>query len=152
MNQLKVRLATPLDIDNVASLFDEYRQFYDQESDLKLAKEFISRRIDRNESIIYMAKAADDTPAGFCQLYPSFCSVEAIPIYVLYDLYVSPNFRRSGVARELMLTAEYHARINQIGRMDLTTAKTNSSAQALYESLGWLRDEVFLTYSWHPNG
>jgi ribosomal protein S18 acetylase RimI-like enzyme len=31
--------------------------------------------------------------------------------------------------------------------MDLTTAKTNLQAQALYESLGWLRDEVFLTYS-----
>jgi len=32
-------------------------------------------------------------------------------------------------------------------RMDLTTAKTNHAAQALYESLGWVRDEVFFAYN-----
>ena len=118
----------------------------------KLAKDFIKKRIDRNESIIYIAKTNEDQAAGFCQLYPSFCSVEAVPIYVLYDLYVMPQHRRSGVARELMLKAQNHAKINNVGRMDLNTAKTNASAQALYESLGWVRDEVFFTYNWHPNG
>lgn len=32
-------------------------------------------------------------------------------------------------------------------RMDLTTAKTNRAAQSLYESLGWVRDEVFWAYN-----
>jgi ribosomal protein S18 acetylase RimI-like enzyme len=31
--------------------------------------------------------------------------------------------------------------------MDLTTARSNHAAQALYESLGWKRDDVFLAYS-----
>lgn len=31
--------------------------------------------------------------------------------------------------------------------MDLTTARTNLAAQSLYRSFGWVRDEVFYTYS-----
>jgi ribosomal protein S18 acetylase RimI-like enzyme len=31
--------------------------------------------------------------------------------------------------------------------MDLTTARNNVTAQALYTALGWQRDEVFLTYT-----
>ena len=31
--------------------------------------------------------------------------------------------------------------------MDLTTARNNATAQSLYESLGWVRDEVFYTYT-----
>jgi ribosomal protein S18 acetylase RimI-like enzyme len=31
--------------------------------------------------------------------------------------------------------------------MDLTTAKTNTTAQALYRSLGWVKDDVFDAYN-----
>ncbi|AKJ31990.1 hypothetical protein AAW51_5299 [Caldimonas brevitalea] len=31
--------------------------------------------------------------------------------------------------------------------MDVTTAKTNHTAPSVYESLGWVRDEVFFAYS-----
>jgi ribosomal protein S18 acetylase RimI-like enzyme len=31
--------------------------------------------------------------------------------------------------------------------MDLATARTNTEAQALYESLGWKRDETFFVYN-----
>ena len=46
-------------------------------------------------------------------------------------------------------TAKFEALARQRGkaRMDLTTARSNHAAQALYESLGWTRDEVFLAYS-----
>tara|TARA_R110001583_G_scaffold174631_1_gene329128 strand:- start:42639 stop:43040 length:402 start_codon:yes stop_codon:yes gene_type:complete len=132
-------------------MFDQYRQFYEQKSDPSLATIFMSDRIAKQESIIFIAKDSAGFGLGFCQLYPSFCSVEAAPIYVLYDLFVRPEYRRNGVARELLLEAEAHATLNQIGRMDLTTAKSNTQAQALYESLGWIRDEVFLTYNRRPN-
>jgi ribosomal protein S18 acetylase RimI-like enzyme len=32
--------------------------------------------------------------------------------------------------------------------MDLTTAHTNTKAQALYISLGWQLDTVFRAYTW----
>jgi len=31
--------------------------------------------------------------------------------------------------------------------MDLTTARSNVTAQSLYESLGWVRDDVFFAYN-----
>lgn len=83
---------------------------------------------------------------GFCQLYPTFCSVRVAPTYVLYDLFVSPGARRSGAGRALMFAAEAHAARTGAARMELSTAKTNTAAQALYESLGWMRDEAFYVY------
>ena len=84
---------------------------------------------------------------GFCQLYPSFCSVIAQPIYTLYDLFVAPEARKSGAGRALMQAAHEHAKQHGFARLDLSTAGTNHKAQALYESLGWVRDEVFLYYN-----
>ena len=46
-----------------------------------------------------------------------------------------------------MLAAHNYAANNGMARLDLTTAKDNVKAQALYESLGWVRDEVFFAYS-----
>jgi hypothetical protein len=31
--------------------------------------------------------------------------------------------------------------------MDLTTARTNLKAQSLYASLGWVQDDVFLSFN-----
>ena len=127
-------------------LFDLYRQFYEQTPDLELAKDFIGKRISQKESVILLAELEGEV-IGFCQLYPSFCSVIAAPIYVLYDLFVHPVQRGTGAGRALLLAAEAQAKSQGMKRMDLTTAKTNATAQSLYESLGWIRDEVFFTYN-----
>lgn len=142
-----VRLASLADVETVAALFDAYRQFYEQAPDLVAATVFIGERLSRDESVILLAEDAEGQPLGFCQLYPTFCSVEAAPIYVLYDLFVTPATRRSGTGATLLRAAEQHARRTGRVRMDLTTAHTNHTAQRLYESLGWVHDEVFRTYN-----
>ena len=147
MSDFSVRIATVSDTESVAGLFNLYRQFYEQPDDLALAKSFISDRITQNESLIILAEAANGSPIGFCQLYPTFCSVEAKPIYSLYDLFVIPSHRECGAGHRLLAEAEIQARINGKARMDLTTAKNNLKAQSVYESLGWVRDEVFYAYS-----
>ena len=58
-----------------------------------------------------------------------------------------PAARRGGVGRALLLAAERLAAAEGRGRLELTTARTNHTAQALYASLGWVRDEVYLTYT-----
>jgi ribosomal protein S18 acetylase RimI-like enzyme len=141
------RLATLADLDVIAALFDAYRQFYEQPSDLGLAKSFLEARLQNKESVVILVIDSTKTAVGFCQLYPTFCSVEAKPIYSLYDLFVIPSARRSGAGSVLLRAAEKLAAENGKARMDLTTAKTNLPAQAAYESLGWVRDEVFFTYS-----
>jgi ribosomal protein S18 acetylase RimI-like enzyme len=144
---MTIRSATLHDLDAVASLFDAYRQFYAQAPDLALATEFIRARMHNGESVILLALNDKNEAVGFCQLYPSFCSVESKPIYVLYDLFVAPQARRGGAGTALLRAAEATAQANGKARMDLTTAKTNLGAQAAYEALGWVRDEVFFAYS-----
>ena len=147
MSTIQTRLATLADLDVIAPLFNAYRQFYEQKPDLDLAKSFIRARLENNESTILLASIETQEVIGFCQLYPTFCSVEAKPIYSLYDLFVSPEARRSGAGKILLQAAEKLAAERGKVRMDLTTAKANKPAQAAYESLGWVRDEVFYVYS-----
>lgn len=142
-----VRLASLGDVDAVAAMFDAYRQFYEQAPDRGAATAFIRARLSRDESVILLAEDAAGQPLGFCQLYPTFCSVEAAPIYVLYDLFVRPTARCGGSGAALLRAAEAHAHRTGRVRMDLTTAHTNHTAQRLYESLGWVHDEVFRTYN-----
>lgn len=139
--------ATTSDTRSVAELFDLYRQFYEQPTDLSRATAFIAERINRKESVILLATSNEFGLVGFCQLYPTFCSVEAQSIYMLYDLFVLPVARKSGVGQMLLRAAEERAKADGKTRMDLTTARTNHHAQRLYESMGWVRDEMFLAYS-----
>lgn len=144
---LNLRKACIDDLERLTALFDAYRQFYEQTSDLALAKNFIAARLNKQDSMIFVAENSDKKLIGFCQIYPSFCSVAAAKIGVLYDLYVNESARKTGAGTALMLAANEYAINNGMARLDLTTAKDNHAAQALYESLGWVRDEVFYAYS-----
>lgn len=151
-----VRRAGLADVPLLAPLFDAYRQFYEQPPNLALAQAYLRERLERSESVVLLAEAAAPADAskttepkvlGFSQLYPSFCSVQAAPIHVLYDLFVAPEARRSGTARALLTAARAQAQQAGSVRLDLSTARSNTQAQALYESLGWVRDELFWVYS-----
>lgn len=146
MSEISVRLATADDLDRVAPLFDAYRQFYGQSSDIGLAHAFLSERLTREESIVLVA-TTPDSPAGFAQLYPSFSSTRAARIHILNDLYVVPEHRRSGVAKLLLAEAVGIAQAAGAIRLSLSTAHTNCAAQRLYESLGWVLDEKFRGYT-----
>ena len=141
-----IRAANISDLEPLALLFDQYRQFYEQTPDIGLAKNFIAERLNKQDSKILVAENATQKLIGFCQIYPSFCSVAAAKIGVLYDLFVDSSARKTGAGRALMLAAHEHATNNGFARLDLTTAKNNVKAQALYESLGWVRDGVFYAY------
>ncbi len=147
MSEIGTRRAIPDDIDAIAPLFDAYRQFYRQPSDLPLARRFLQERLLRQESVIFVAENAARRIVGFTQLYPTFCSVRAAPTFVLYDLFVAPEARGAGAGRALMLAAESYAASAGAARLELSTAKTNAVAQSLYQSQGWTRDEAFHVYN-----
>lgn len=148
---MKVIKASEKHIDPVAHLFDLYRQFYQCESDYELARQFIGDRIKNDESTIFVAQDTDDRLNGFVQLYPSYCSVEAIKIQILYDLYVEAESRKRGVAEALMRRASAYAKETGAARVDLLTAKTNQAGQHLYEKLGYkIVNQDFHAYSLYP--
>lgn len=144
---LSIRKGSIEDLNQLSQQFNQYRQFYEQASDLPLATQFIAERIIEQDSVIFVAENNKGELIGFCQIYPSFCSVIAAKIGILYDLFVDSTARKTGAGRALMLAAHEYAVQSGLARLDLSTAKNNYTAQALYESLGWKRDEVFYTYN-----
>lgn len=143
-----IREAAITDLDQVARLFDEYRQFYKKESDLTGASKFIEERILKGESRIYVAVNEDEKRFyGFTQLYPSFTSLSMKRIWILNDLFVRPDFRKQGVAKALIERTATLARSMDAKYVALSTAIDNKNAQKLYESLGFIRDEEFYHYS-----
>ncbi|MEX0733586.1 MAG: GNAT family N-acetyltransferase [Steroidobacteraceae bacterium] len=147
MAKVSTRPAEAQDLDAIADLFDDYRQFYKKLPDLALARRYIIERFQRKESVLIVAENEDDEIVGFTQLYPAFCSVLAARTFVLYDLFVAPAARGIGAGRALMEAAEAHGRQAGAARLELSTAKTNLVGQSLYESCGWERDNVFYVYT-----
>ena len=131
----------------LARLFNLYRIFYEQTSDEELAFNFVKNRLVNNESTVFIAEEESGNFSGFVQLYASFCSVSATPILILYDLYVEQDYRSKGTGRQLMNAAREYAKSNDYDRLELSTAKDNYIGQALYESLGYQRDDEFFHYS-----
>jgi GNAT superfamily N-acetyltransferase len=142
----QIRPAKLADLDVLVPLFDGYRQFYRQAADPTRARNFLSERLSRHESEILLALDDSGTGLGFTQLYPLFSSVRAMRTFLLNDLFVVASARRQGVARALLLAAADHARELGATSLSLSTALDNLPAQALYESLGWRRDQGFCEY------
>jgi ribosomal protein S18 acetylase RimI-like enzyme len=133
-------------LEAVAKLFDQYRVFYQQPSNLEAAKGFLQERLQKNDSAILVA-SHNESLVGFTQLYPSFSSVMMQRVWILNDLFVEEAYRKQGVARLLMDAAENFARATHAVRINLETQMTNTAAQALYESRGYCRDDEFYLYT-----
>jgi ribosomal protein S18 acetylase RimI-like enzyme len=134
------------DVDLLAPLFDAYRQFYGRPADPDLCRRYLTGRMNRDESVVFLAGVRGESAVGFTQMYPSFSSLSAGRVFILYDLFVAEDARQQGVGRLLMERARQHAREAGARSIVLETARTNRAAQRLYESLGYRRDDQFLTY------
>ena len=141
-----IRLAEARDLDQLAELFDQYRQFYECPPDLGAAKNWLAENLERGRSTLFAADNGSQL-LGFTQLYPALCSVDLVEYFVLYDLYVIEAARRQGIARALMNAASEWAKAQGADRLDLETARDNAPGQALYRDLGYELDEVFLKFS-----
>lgn len=151
-DRVEVVEAGPAHIDDLATLFDGYRVFYKQPSDVARAREFISERIIRGESVIFLAigeRGSERHALGFVQLFPSFSSVSTKRLWILNDLFVAPEGRRHGVGRMLMERSRGYAESTGAKGLTLEAAVDNLPAQALYESLGWKRDTEYYRYEFH---
>ncbi len=132
-------------LDVLAELFDAYRQFYGQPSDLALASDFLAERMDRSESVVFLALDGQ-VGLGFTQLYPIFSSVSAAPMWLLNDLYVAAEARDQGIGAALLEQARVHAKETGACQLLLETGVDNP-ARSLYERCGWqlVNERVFYT-------
>jgi GNAT superfamily N-acetyltransferase len=139
MMVVTIELITRSNLRDVFSLFDFYRQFYGHESNMDESSSFIIDRLDKNDAVIFVAYV-DGQPVGFTQLYPSFRSVAVKRVWILNDLFVSPPYRKIGVAKMLIDRAKEHGKSTGEKRLSLATASDNQQAQNLYSAYGFERD------------
>ncbi len=138
--------ASATDIPAIAPLFDQYRVFYKQSSDLEAATHFLNERFSKNESVVFMAMIREQT-VGFIQLFPSFSSVSLNSIYILNDLFVDPEYRHKGIGKALLARAQQYCIETGVKGLALETA-TDNPAQSLYEQMGWTKDTHCFHYFW----
>jgi len=142
---VRVREACEADMPHLATLFDLYRIFYKQPSDEEAARAFLSKRLARSESKIFVAER-DGSLIGFVQLYPTFSSISLKNRWILNDLYVGEECRGERVGEKLIAAAIEFARTTGADALSLETARHNSSARSLYERMGWKVDDEYLSY------
>lgn len=133
-------------LEEVSKLFDQYRVFYKLSSDYEAARKFLKERFEKGDSTIFAARV-DGGIVGFVQLYPSFSSLSMKRVWILNDLFVNEDYRGRGVAKSLIGVAENFARETDCAQIILETQISNVTAQSLYESRGYARDEAFYHYA-----
>lgn len=141
---ITVRRAVSADVPRLQPLYAGYRTFYHGTPDEAGELRFLSERLERGESVIFVAEL-EGKPLGFTQLYPTFSSVAMRRLWILNDLFVLPNARRAGVGARLLRRAKEWARETDAEGLTLETARDNP-AQRLYEAEGWQRDTAFFHY------
>lgn len=140
-----IKEATVKDSEKIGEVFDLYRQFYKKDPDKIISIEYIKQRLTNKESTIFFVEE-DNVCIGIVQLYVTFDSLELSKKIILYDLFVRSEYRKKGIGAMLMDASKDFAKNNGITGIELSTAISNGTAQRLYESLGYERDNEFYNY------
>lgn len=140
-----IQKVTINEIDSLSELFDLYRVFYKQKSNVESAKRFLTERIINEESVVFIALNGHNS-LGFVQLYPSFSSISMQRSWVLNDLFVKETARGQGLGEKLIKTAIGFAKETGAKGVLLETAEDNTTAQRLYEKIGFVRETNFYYY------
>ena len=142
---MEIYQATIDDLEGVASLFNAYRIFYEQTSDVDGSRGYIKERLKNEDSVIFVVKS-NQSFLGFTQLYPTFSSVSMKKAWILNDLFITVDARKQGIGEMLLHAAKDFAIKTDAKGIMLSTAVENSSAQRLYEKNGYERDSQFYQY------
>ena len=143
---MPIQTATTADLPALSELYGAYLVFYEVVKPQTEVEAFLAARLQRADSVLLLARDEAGDAVGFVQLYAFFSSLALQPAWLLSDLYVSESARRRGVGEALMNAARAHAEATGACGLQLETARSNLPGQALYERLGYVRDEVFYTY------
>jgi len=144
-----IRKVTIQDLEALSLLFDGYRVFYKQGSDIDAAKAFLKARIEKNESVIFVSATKTEQLTGFVQLYPLFSSTRMKRLWLLNDLFVDPTFRGQGISKLLIANCKQLCHDTDACGLLLETAKTNDIGNKLYPSAGFELDSDHNYYCWN---
>ena len=145
---MKIRRASRSDIEQLVKLFEQYRIWYKKEPDAQKARKFLLERMEKSESIVFVAEAEDGQLAGFTQLYPLFSSTRMRRAWLLNDLFVDENERGKGISKLLIEEAKEHCRSTDGYGVTLETGKDNRIGNQLYPKAGFHLNSECNFYEW----
>lgn len=146
-SDIEIVQASTKDLDELSKLFQNYRIFYKKDPDTEEEKAFLRERIVNNESVIYLAKSGGKY-IGFTQLFPLFSSTRMKRLWLLNDLYVDAEYRKSGAGSLLIERSKQLAKETNYAGIMLQTAKDNYTAQSVYDRNEFEQDDNFYSYYW----
>lgn len=144
---VEIKQASMGDLEDLAEIFDLYRIFYGQDSDVEGAALFLIERFEHQESIVFIARDNKQKRIiGFTQLYPSFSSISMKRSIILNDLFVIESYRNQGIAQLLLDEAKKYTILIKAKGLELSTALDNTQARRLYEKNGYIKDDEYVHY------
>lgn len=143
-----IRKAILQDLEPLSLLFDNYREFYEKESDIEGAIAFLKDRINNSESEIFVALDLTGSMKGFIQLYPIFSSTRMKRFWLLNDLFIHPTYRGQGISKALLYKVQAFSQETGSCGLMLETAKANTIGNSLYPAVGFVLDKEHNYYTW----
>lgn len=142
MDKLRIKPVEEADLDQLLPLVADYQRFYQVDNVDNVAnRHFFSRFArDSKEGIQHLAVISGEA-VGFSTLYFGYCSIAVAPVATLYDLYVLPQQRGTGIGKALIENATAVARKRGMQQLVWFTAPDNRKAQRLYDGVGAVRSE-----------
>src|SRR5271165_1807214 len=81
-------------LDAIVPLFDAYRVFYQQPSDVAAARRYVSARLGDGDGSVFFVALADGDAIGFTRMWRVHSSIATRPAWILEDLYVVSAMRK----------------------------------------------------------
>ena len=117
-------------------LMHEYQTFYEVANiSSSKNKVFFSKFLGGSEQGVQFIYRSNGKAVAFATMYFSFSSTIAEQVGVINDLYTVPSSRGCGFAKELINHCKEYAQNKGCYRVQWLTAKSNTSAQAVYDKL-----------------
>jgi GNAT superfamily N-acetyltransferase len=148
---MQIERATTRDVDDLCVLFNDYRIFYEKDTDIEGARGFLNERISNQESVIFLSREEDGNVTGFVQLYPVFSSTRMKRLWLLNDLFVVSAYRGTGTSVALIEAAKTFSCETSSCRLILETARNNRVANKLYKRAGFIMDTEHNYYAWNDD-
>ena len=131
------------DLNKLTSIVSKQMKFIGANDDPEKIGSAIKNALGENKRAIFFVKINDTKEySGF-----AFCNIssglESGADYIwINELYVEPEYRRKGVASEIMNFIENWAKENGIKYIATVTGKTNETAMGLYKKIGYELGEI----------
>jgi ribosomal protein S18 acetylase RimI-like enzyme len=122
--------------DQVAALFDDYRAHYSRPSTPEITRSWLHQQVTRH-TLTAAAAIRTDEVCGFITATIMPASLMLGTAWSIRDLYVAPDHRRTGIARDLVQHVIRSAHAAGAHRVSLQTETDNIPALTLYTNTGF---------------